>query len=141
MPSEKLTARCYCGASRLTFDKPPATVAYCHCSDCRRWTGAPVAAFAAVARAEIEAQLPAQPYHASSGAKRWHCPICHSPLAASFSYLPDQLYIPIGIVDQADQLAPEMHSHIDSALPWLHIDDDLPRSGASSRAMLNKAFK
>ncbi|MEM8653457.1 MAG: GFA family protein [Pseudomonadota bacterium] len=140
MPSDAFSARCYCGASRLTFDKPPATVAYCHCSDCRRWTGAPVAAFAAVGRAEVEAQLPA-PFHAASGAERWHCPTCHGPLAASFHYLPDQIYIPIGILDQADQLVPAMHSHIDSALPWLHIDDDLPRADTSSRDALNRAFE
>lgn len=134
--SGPITARCYCGASRLTLDKPPFTVAYCHCSDCRRWTGAPVAAFAAFERADVIAQLPEQ-IPGAAGVERWTCPVCHGPLAAAFDYLPDQIYVPVGIIDQVDQLAPEMHSHADSALPWLHIQDDLPRAGASARDALN----
>ncbi|MEM6423293.1 MAG: GFA family protein, partial [Pseudomonadota bacterium] len=43
------TGRCYCGAITLEATAAPLTAAYCHCADCRRWTGAPVAAFAAFA--------------------------------------------------------------------------------------------
>jgi hypothetical protein len=67
------------------------------------------------------------------------CPKCGSPLAASYDYLPGQTYVPIGVLDQADQFAPEQHSHADSALPWLHITDDLPRFSASGRGRLNAA--
>ena len=49
------TGRCYCGAVSLHSDTPPLTVAYCHCSDCRRWAGAPVAAFAAFRAADLSA--------------------------------------------------------------------------------------
>ena len=140
MPSEPLTARCYCGASRLTLDKPPTTVAYCHCSDCRRWTGAPVAAFAAVNRVDVIDQLP-QAFRPGADVERWTCPTCHAPLGAAFGYLPDQIYIPLGIMDQADALPPAMHSHASSALSWLHIDDDLPRADASARDQLNEAFE
>lgn len=140
MPSDGFTARCYCGASRLTLDRPPAAVAYCHCSDCRRWTGAPVAAFAAVERADVIDQLP-EPFSAVPGVERWTCPTCHAPLGAAFAYLPDQIYVPLGIIDQADQLPPAMHSHAGSALPWLHIEDGLPRAEASARDSLNSAFE
>ena len=55
---------------------------------------------------------------------------------ATYDYLPDQTYVPLGVLDQADTLAPQLHCHADSALPWLHIDDDLPRSAASGRDTL-----
>ena len=142
MPSDitgPITARCYCGASRLTLDKPPATVAYCHCEDCRRWTGAPVAAFAAFDRVDVIDQLP-EPYRAVPQVERWTCPICHAPLAAAFDYLPHQIYVPLGIMDQAHALPPASHSHADSALTWLHIKDDLPRAAESNRAALGRAF-
>ncbi|WP_299546922.1 GFA family protein [uncultured Tateyamaria sp.] len=135
-PTGPITARCYCGASRLTLDKPPFTVAYCHCDDCRRWTGAPVAAFAAFDRADVIVQL-RDAFRGAAGVERWTCPTCHAPLGSAFDYLPDQIYVPIGIIDQAEQLAPAMHSHAGSTLPWLHIDDDLPRSDASAREALN----
>lgn len=141
MPSDNaLTARCYCGASRLTLDKPPSTVAYCHCDDCRRWTGAPVAAFAAFERGHVIDQLP-DAYCPVPDVERWTCPTCHAPLAAAFGYLPDQSYVPLGILDQADQLRPVMHSHAGSTLPWLHIEDDLPRADKSGRDALNSAFE
>jgi len=139
-PAGPFTARCYCGASRLTLDKPPATVAYCHCDDCRRWTGAPVAAFAAFDRAEVQDQLP-DAYQAVPSVERWTCPTCHAPLAAAFDYLPQQIYVPLGIIDQADMLPPVWHSHAANALPWLRIHDDLPRSEASARDVLNRAFE
>jgi len=57
-------------------------------------------------------------------------------LAACFDYLPGQVYIPIGILDQADHLAPKIHCHDDARLKWLHISDDLPRTGDTARAEL-----
>ena len=97
-----------------------------------------MAAFAAFEKADVVAQLP-DPFLGAPGVERWTCPVCHAPLAAAFDYLPDQIYVPVGSIDQAETLVPEMHSHADSALPWLHIDDDLPRAEASARDALNKA--
>jgi len=45
--SRSITGRCYCGATTFHATEQPVAVAYCHCKDCRRVTGAPVAAFAA----------------------------------------------------------------------------------------------
>ena len=139
MPSDTaalFTARCYCGASRLTLNGAPLTVAYCHCRDCRRWTGAAAAAFAAFDRSGLDQDLGA-PRIGTPGVERWNCPDCGSPLAAAFDYLPGQVYIPVGIIDQADALHPALHCHADSALPWLHIGDALPRETGSARATLN----
>ena len=73
------------------------------------------------------------------GVDRWFCADCGTQLAATYDYLPGQLYVPLGILDQADELVPEGHGHTDSALPWLHIKDDLPRDGASARDRLQGA--
>lgn len=136
----QLSGRCYCGA--VTFRTPvkPLTASYCHCADCRRWTGAPAAAFACFAPNDVEfcPDLGAS-FSAVPGVERWACPTCASPLAARFDYLPDQIYIPIGLFDQAEAIAPKLHSHADAALPWLVIQDDLPRAHASARTRLNAA--
>lgn len=60
-------------------------------------------------------------------------------MLARFDYLPDQYYVPIGVLDQAEQLRPQMHCHADAALPWLHIADDLPRHGNTGRNALTGA--
>ncbi len=117
-------------------------VVYCHCADCRRWTGGPVAAFAAFADADF-ADAPAlgRAFSAASGVERWTCGACGSPLAARFDYLPGQTYVPIGVLDQAADLAPSLHCHADARLPWIHVDDTLPRSDGSGRARLNEAAR
>ncbi len=137
-PDDPITGRCYCGACRVCAAAPPLAVAYCHCSDCRRLTGAPVAAFAAFAPDGFDI-LPQWPEKASfaAGVDRWACPACGSALAATYDYLPGQVYVPIGILDQAADFAPQSHSHAGNALPWLHIHDDLPRNEASGRDLLN----
>ncbi len=120
----------------------PQTVAHCHCTDCRRWTGGPVAAFAAFDRAALTATPPlGMPAVHTVGVERWNCRACGSPLAAQFDYLPDQVYVPLGVIDQIDAMAPELHCHADAAPVWLHITDDLPRQTGSARATLNDAAK
>ena len=138
MPSEApVTGRCYCGAVHLTATARPQTVTYCHCSDCRRLTGAAVPAFAAFAEEQLTFTPSKGPRSsATEGVSRWFCRDCGTPLAATFDYLPGQVYVPLGILDQIATLAPESHCHSDSAPAWLHIADDLPRDSASGRDRL-----
>ena len=67
------------------------------------------------------------------GVRRWHCGVCNSPVAATFDYLPGQIYVPLGVIDQADTLPPDLHCHAASSLPWLHLDDGLTRVQNTAR--------
>jgi len=138
--SEKISGRCYCGTQVFRADGLPKIVAYCHFADCRRVTGAPVAAFAAFDPAEVTFE-PARGtgISVSPGVQRWFCGQCGSPPAATYDYLPDQIYIPLGVIDQADELPPALHAHAENALSWLQLQDDLPRTTGSSRDALNAA--
>ena len=136
----KFTGRCYCGAFSLSADIAPLTVAYCHCADCRRVSGAPVSTFAAFEEGTI--QITPEPTHSTQvaeGVQRWFCQHCGTHLKASYAYIPGQLYVPIGLLDQAEELRPESHSHAGSKLSWLHLKDDLPRSDGSGRDRLRDA--
>lgn len=134
------TAHCYCGAQHLQFNAAPQVVAFCHCGDCRRWTGAPAPAFAAFDVTSLTA-TPAlkDAFVHNAGVERWNCAACGSPMLARFDYLADQYYVPVGVLDQAKQLRPQMHCHADMALPWLHVVDDLPRHSSTGRDALTKA--
>nr|WP_255599295.1 GFA family protein [Hasllibacter sp. MH4015] len=134
-----ITGRCYCGRTQVSATARPRTVTYCHCTDCRRLSGAPVAAFASFAPHQVTFTPSRGPRKSfAKGVSRWFCPDCGTALCATYDYLPDQLYVPIGLLDQAAELAPASHSHADSALPWLHIADDLPRDSASGRDRLKR---
>lgn len=134
MTENTITARCYCGHVALSSTRPPNTVAFCHCKDCRRWTGSPAPAFVAIARdALVTKPSLGAPVITNPGVERWNCARCGSPLAATFDYLPDQIYVPLGLVDQADQLPAQIHCHSEQQLPWLHIQDSAARGIGSAR--------
>ncbi|WP_373354688.1 GFA family protein [Pseudoroseicyclus sp. CXY001] len=134
--SPAITGRCYCGQSRLAAASWPERLSYCHCSDCRRATGAPVAAFAAFPEGQAHWSPAGRAVSAAPGGRRWFCAGCGSPLAATFDYLPGQVHVPLGVIDQAAELPPQLQTHVESGLPWLHIEDDAPRHAASGRASL-----
>ena len=135
----EITGRCYCGATKIRARTPPIAVAYCHCSDCRRVTGAPVAAFAAFESANVTFSPNAgRTASVTPGVTRSFCPTCGSPLAGRYDYLPDTVYIALGLLDQADNLPPGLHAHHASKLAWLHIDDQLQRQAGSARTQLEK---
>ena len=136
-PEAPITGRCYCGSVRITARALPQTVTYCHCADCRRVTASPLPAFAAFAEGavtltpDLSAAKPVTP-----GVTRQFCPDCGSQLTARFDYLPGQTYVPLGVLDQASDLPPRLHCHAGSGMPWLHLDDNLPRAEDSGRALL-----
>lgn len=134
-----ITGQCYCGKIRFQASQPPKTVNYCHCSDCRRVTGAPVAAFAAFDEKSLSfSPDEGQKISKTSGVVRTFCDACGSPITGRYDYLPNIVYIALGLLDQADNYPPKLHSHEDNRLDWLHIDDKLERHSGSARAELNK---
>ena len=138
----KISGQCYCGETRITAKCGPQAVALCHCVDCRRITSAPVAAFAAFAEAEISfAPDEGQDVVVSPGVRRTFCRTCGTTLTGRYDYLPGTVYVGVGLLDQADELEPELHSHDGQRLKWLHIDDTLPRFEGSARSALNDAGK
>lgn len=135
----KITGRCYCGETTFTASQAPKTVVYCHCVDCRRVTGAPVAAFAAFDAAAVTFSPDDGRNIASNpGVRRSFCAACGSPLAGRYDYLPGAVYVPIGLIDQAEDFPPERHAHFDQRLNWLHIEDELEQHDGSARNALNK---
>ncbi len=72
----------------------------------------------------------------NAGATRSFCGKCGSPLAGRYAYLPGQVYIPIGLIDQAAELPPSLHAHAQERLPWLHLEDELDRLDGTSRERL-----
>lgn len=126
--------RCQCGAVRLKVLGEPETVVYCHCVDCRRWSGAPVVALAGykVERVEIRSGTP-KGYDSSPGVRRSFCEDCGTPLSYEDARLPGEIYISVGVFDEPELFEPDVHSWTSQSLSWLDIRDDLPRHEKSSR--------
>jgi len=134
----EITGHCYCGAISFESDQPPLDVIYCHCGDCRRVSGAPVAAYAAFDVSSVSfAPNEGRCVSVNPGAQRYFCDACGSQLASCYDYLPDKIYLALGVIDQAAKLTPTCHAHNQNRLPWLYIDDNLKCFGRSARAYLN----
>jgi len=136
---EELTGRCYCGKTTVSATQAPQTIAYCHCVDCRRWTSAPVAAFAAFAEKAV-AFTPSEGRQVtvSPGVTRTFCESCGTPLTGRYDYLPGQVYVGVSIFDQCNDLVPRIHTHESTRLNWLHIDDNLPRVALTGRSKIKE---
>jgi hypothetical protein len=137
-----ITERCYCGAISVRATQAPQIVCLCHCVDCRRVSGAPMVAVAAFDASAVTFEPDdGRTVSLVPGAVRNFCGKCGSPLSFRGDYVPDQIYVPIGLLDQAGELAPQVHSYESQRLPWLHIDDDIQRFENSAQTRLVEAAK
>jgi len=133
-----ITGQCYCGAISLESSEHPSDVVYCHCNDCRRVSGAPVAAYAAFGTAAVSfTPREGKSVSVNPGAVRYFCDECGSQLASRYDYLPGKIYIAVGVIDRVESLVPTSHAHNHNRLPWLRIDDNLQCFGSSARTYLN----
>ena len=127
------TGRCLCGAVELRLSGEPLSVTYCHCGTCRRATGGPLAVFVGydVSQIGYPKRTP-RSFTSSPGIDRPFCPDCGSRIGYSDADLPSRLYLHLGILDHPERFVPLWHAWEADRLPWLQIDDDLPRFDGNS---------
>ena len=119
---------CLCGAIRFRAAGQPLRVTYCHCTQCRRHSGAPLAAFAVYRRDQV-AWINGAPRHfrSSDSGRRGFCPECGTSLTWESFPEGDEVDLGVGCFDEAGGFSPLDHLWTQSALPWFHVDDTLPR--------------
>lgn len=121
-----LEGGCLCGAVRYRLSPSDAVVDFCHCDTCRRWSGAPVSAWAQVPPGQFTLTKGAVGTFASSpNAARHFCPVCGTSI-----YMTDpqgrSVGILLGTLDQPVALAPTQHGWTSRHLTWLALSDNLP---------------
>ena len=72
--------RCHCGKVSYIVAGEPVYHALCHCSDCRRATGAPVVSWALFPRQAVTITGPTKTYVSSEKGRRHFCPECGTSL-------------------------------------------------------------
>lgn len=125
---------CFCGAVRYAFTDVFDT-GYCHCSICRRTTGAPVIGWVSTSRAGFRVLGGAPRFVATSAEfQRAFCAGCGTIMWTE-SIDParsDKVYLHHGTIDRATEIEPAIHMCYADRLPWFHIDDRLPRIDGNS---------
>ena len=119
---------CFCGAIRYRVSAKPRFPSICHCSMCRRTSGAPLVAWVTFRAARLE-WLKGTPkrFASSDKAERSFCGDCGTPLTFQLKAQPDWLDLTLSSFDEPGRIAPEDHIFVESQLPWIHIEDGLPR--------------
>ncbi len=126
MPHE-LTGGCFCGAVRYRAAGVTRT-SYCHCRMCQKASGAPVVAFLTVPVQGFTLISGAmQAYRSSTKAVRHFCGTCGSQLTFRLIENPVEIDINLATLDHPERLAPGDHIYTATAMPWLRIEDGLPR--------------
>ncbi len=122
-----LTGGCLCGRLRYRVTSPPIRVTHCHCSMCRKASGAPVVTWInlpkdgfAVTQGELSS------YQSSPGCQRGFCPNCGGQITFLWDGWPDQVDVTLGSLDKPNALPADNHIWTDSRISWLRLDEHLP---------------
>lgn len=127
------TGRCLCGAVELRLAGAPVSITYCHCESCRRATGSPAAVLVGYALEQVAwPKEEPRPFASSPGRNRPFCPHCGSRIGFTDARLPGRIYFHVGVLDDPERFQPTCHAFDAERLPWLQIDDDLPRHAGFS---------
>ena len=131
MTTSSIRGSCLCGSVRYAVDRAAfGRVVHCHCSICRKATGAAfrtrVAVKASGFRWLAGEQLVSR-YSSSPPEERSFCRVCGSTLPTFFLDRPDEIGLPLGTLDDDPGVRPSAHVWVDSKAPWSTIADGLPQ--------------
>jgi hypothetical protein len=121
---------CLCGGIRYEVDGAFGRVVNCHCSMCRKATGAAFRTRAAIPAAAFhwrQGETLVSKYESSPGETRTFCRVCGATLATFFSAHPEQIGLALGTLDDDPGVRPSAHVFVASKAPWFEISDDLPQ--------------
>lgn len=126
--SETREGGCLCGKVRFRAEGAPRWAAHCHCNSCRKFTGAIFATYVGY-KTEAVTHMGSAPvqHHSSEGVTRSFCGECGSPISYEGARWPDEIHLLVCAFDDPDLFEPKVHVHWAERVPWLEIDDDLPK--------------
>lgn len=119
---------CLCGALRYRVSGAPTNRCYCHCTSCRRASGAPFVAWATFARSAFQlAQGTLSTVRSSDKVARGFCAACGTSLTYAHDERSAEIDVTLATLDDASAVAPEYHIWVWDKLPWVTIGDGLPQ--------------
>jgi hypothetical protein len=120
---------CLCGAVEYQVADALRYAGYCHCSECRRFSGSAFSAFGGVAADAVEVtrgESEIATYRKSEDSLMCFCSVCGSSL---FSRKPESgvVHLRLGSLTDTPSLRPQAHIFVGSKAAWYEITDDMPR--------------
>ena len=124
---------CLCGALRYRLKKPPTGINDCHCSDCRRSSGAPFVTWGCVDRDQlslVQGEVRKIP-HAQRVRSFAAC--CGTHLFFEDAPGSETVDVTIASLDDPTPFPPEITIWTEDRLPWVPLDESRPTYKRSRR--------
>ena len=120
---------CHCGNVRYRITGDPDWSAHCHCTDCRLAIGAPFTSWIGVKAENFEVTKGEIAYRESSPENfRGYCKDCGTSLnMIAEKGWPGQVSLTAPSLDDPTIAHPTAHVWVSEQLPWVKLDDGLPR--------------
>jgi hypothetical protein len=119
---------CFCNLVRYRIEREPIRVLNCHCTMCRRASGAPYVTWMTVPAAgfSFTRKRPFR-FDSSSRAERTFCDECGTPLTFQYKAHRETMDVTVGSLDAPERFAPTMDIHTRSHVRWVPLDPGLKR--------------
>lgn len=133
---KEISGRCLCGAVEYSVPDDFAYMGFCHCSECRRFSGSAFSAMGGIAVSSfrvVKGREDIAHYRKSEDTVLGFCRVCGSSLYAEKPQT-GMIHLRLGTLDAAPSITPQFHSYVGAKVPWHHIGDALPQFEAGRGA-------
>jgi hypothetical protein len=137
MSEAGLSGGCLCKTVRYRVSGEPRLVSHCHCSLCRRATGAPFVTWVTIRAEQLSLERGTLTRHASSDhGWRAFCAICGTHVSSGSSRYPNYVEVTVASLDRPGEVMPQRHVYWPDRVAWVRVADDLPRHVGDARSPL-----
>ena len=121
-----LLGGCLCGAVRYRIEGDPRVVSHCHCSLCRRVSGAPFVTWLTVRKDRMTVTGDLVWYASSDWGARGFCPTCGTHVLGRSDHYERHWDVTAGSLDTPDRVSPQRHVFAGDKVVWIDVSDALP---------------
>ena len=116
---------CLCGSVSLEYKSEPNFFLLCHCTDCQKATGSPVASIIGVPENDFIINGETNSYKCEAGVTRSFCINCGSGVLSYAKELSRIMFIKAGTLDNSDWIKIESNFFTKSASHWSKPDNTI----------------
>lgn len=125
--SDTLHGSCACGLVKFSMDAAKRNILNCHCHTCRKLNGGAFSSYIAVADYNFQwdqGQEVLIKYVVTENVDKHFCRVCGTPIYNKSLKYPGLIIVPLGVLDEVDQLRPSVNIYCDSKLSWVAMQGD-----------------
>ena len=120
---------CLCGGITYEYNGEITEVAVCHCNQCKRAQGTPIATNAPIDFDKFKISSGEEllkSFYSSPNKRRVFCSNCGSPIFSQRTDMPDTIRLRVGTVMEGNIPEPAYQAFCESKSDWFVLDDNKP---------------